>query len=321
MRSMRSMHGVRAIAIVAALAVPATLGAQQGAGTTGAQALQLLAGARAAGLGGAYTAAGDADAMFYNPAGLGPVGAAAALSFQRHVQEVSFGSVALARRVGPVVVGLGVAYLDAGSIDVLEPDPAYGGERGRATGETVTATESATRLAVAVPIGERLRVGAVAGWATMGLADAARSAPFVDAGAQLAVSRVTLGAAVRNLGGAMRGSNVADAELPREARVGMALELPTMAGLGAQVAADWVSDLVGKSGWLVTGVEAGLMPTAARQVGLVGRVGYNANGDDALQGALTVGAGLSLRGVAVDYAFQRLALFGDVHRVGVRIGR
>jgi hypothetical protein len=44
--------------------------AAQGVGTTGAQVMQLPAGARAAALSGAYTAAsGDADVLFYNPAG------------------------------------------------------------------------------------------------------------------------------------------------------------------------------------------------------------------------------------------------------------
>lgn len=306
-----------ALAGVAAL-LPGAARAQGGAGAAGLQALQLAPGARAAGLSGAYTGAADADVMFYNPSGIGALRFGASLSYQRHVQEVSFGSAAVARRAGPVVLGLGIAYLDAGAVDVVEPDPAYGGERGRATGAVARASESAVRVAAALPVGERVRLGAVAGWASSSIAGVQRAAPFVDAGLQVAVSRVTLGAAVRNVGGSLAGDG-ASMELPREARVGAMATLPAPSGLGAQASADWVRDLVGREGWIVAGVEAGHRPSAGRRVGIVGRAGYHGGGD--VQGALTLGGGVTVRGVAFDYAWQRLALFGPTHRLGVRIER
>lgn len=302
--------------LTAGVVGPRALAAQDGPGTAAQQALQLPAGARAAALGGAYAGAGDADALFYNPAGSGGLQAAASLSFQRHVQDVTFGTLALARGVGRVVVGLGVAYLDAGSIDVVEPDPTFGGERGRPTGATATANETATRLTIAMPVGERFRVGAAAGLATTSIAGVSRSAPFGDVGAQLVLSRVTVGASVRNLGGRLSGDG-ASAALPREARLGTEIELPAFARLGGRVTADWVQDLVGGAGWLAGGIEAGLPTNAARAVGIVGRAGYNAAGDD-LQGALTLGGGVQVRALSVDYTWQRMEAFGSVHRVGVR---
>lgn len=305
--------------LLAVPAAPAALRAQSGAGTAAQQVLQLPAGARAAAFGGAYAGAADADVLFYNPAGSGGLATAAAFSYQRHVQDVSFGTLALARAVGPVVVGVGVAYLNAGTIDVIEPDPAYGGERGRPTGASASATESATRLTIALPVGERVRLGAAAGFATSAIAGATRSAPFGDLGAQLVLPRVTVGASVRNLGGRLTGDGIG-ADLPREARLGAEAELPGGAGLGGRVSADWVQDLVGGTGWIAGGVEAGLPASASRAVGLLGRVGYNAGGD-ALQGALTLGGGLQVRGLAVDYAWQRMDAFGSVHRLGVRWAR
>lgn len=307
------------IALLAALA-PVESHAQ-GAGTAAQQALQLPAGARAAAFGGAYAGASDADALFYNPAGSGALARGAALSFQRHVQDVTFGTVAVAQAVGPLVVGLGIAYLDAGTVDVVEPDPAYGGERGRATGATATASESATRLTIALPLGDRLRLGAAAGYATSSIAGVARSAPFGDVGAQLVLARATVGASLRNLGPAVSSSGGdAGAPLPSEARVGATVELPGVRGLAGRVVADWVQELAGRSGWLAGGVEAGVAAGARRPVGVVGRLGFNGGGDD-LQGALTVGGGVQLRALALDYAWQRMPAFGSVHRVGVRWGR
>jgi hypothetical protein len=305
--------------MLVALAIPGALAAQDGAGTAAQQALQLPAGARAAALGGAYAGAGDADVLFYNPAGSAAIGAAASLSFQRHVQDVRFGTLALARGVGRVVLGVGVAYLDAGTVDVVEPDPAYGGERGRATGSTATANETATRLTIALPVGDRFRVGAAAGLATTSIAGISRGATFGDLGAQLVLSRVTVGASVRNIGGRLSGDG-AGADLPREARLGTEVELPAMARLGGRVMADWVQDLVGGAGWLAGGIEAGTRPSSSGAVSVTGRAGYNTAADD-LQGALTLGGGVTRRTVSVDYAWQRMEAFGSVHRVGVRWAR
>src|SRR5688572_2455217 len=115
-RAARAALAARAAALALLGAAPAA--AQSGAGTAGAQALQLLAGSRAAALSGAYAGAtDDADAMFYNPAAIGGLRTAAGLSYQRYVQDIAFGSASVAQRLGPLVVGAGVAYLNAGSVD------------------------------------------------------------------------------------------------------------------------------------------------------------------------------------------------------------
>ena len=89
------MPAPRTAVLAAALLAPTVLGArnlaaQDGPGTTGAVVLQLLAGSRAAALSGAYVAAtGDADVLFYNPAGIGSLSAGASLSYQRHVEDMA----------------------------------------------------------------------------------------------------------------------------------------------------------------------------------------------------------------------------------------
>lgn len=303
-----------------ALGVPLELAAQ-GAGTAGAQVLQLPAGGRAAGLSGAYAAAdGDADVVFYNPAGLASLQLAAGASYQRHVESVRLGSGAGALRLGGVVLGFGVAYLDAGDITVVEPDARFGGERGTSTGRVASAREAAARLAVAVPlVARRMRVGAAAGFVSSELDEVGRSAPVLDAGVQyLATPFLTIGAAVLNLGPSLSGDAAADAPLPTEIRTGVLVELEPAAGLGVVASLDLAHRFEEGATIVAAGLEAGLVPGAARPFGAVARIGYDAGtGGDGL-GPLRLGGGVSLRGIAVDYTYQSLDFFGAVHRIGVR---
>ncbi|NIQ52056.1 MAG: hypothetical protein GWN71_00775, partial [Gammaproteobacteria bacterium] len=101
-------------------------------------------------------------------------------------------------------LGAGLLFLDAGDVTEIVPDPAFGGQRGMETGQTVSASENSARLAGALTLmDDRLRLGTAVGIVSSDLAGIGRSAPFLDLGAQYLVSGVTLGAAVQHLGGAM----------------------------------------------------------------------------------------------------------------------
>ncbi len=311
------------IVVGATLSVALPVRAQDGAGTAGATVLQLPAGSRAPALSGAYVGvAGDADALFYNPAGVAGIRAAASLSYQRHVEDIGLASAAGAFRAGRVVIGASLLLLDYGNIDEIVPDDDFGGQTGRPTGNTVSASELAARASAAMMfLQDRLHVGVAAGLVSTDLAGASRSAPFLDAGVQYVLPRVTLGAALRNFGGAMTGESLADAPLPKELRVGGSVALPTTGGLGATLAADLITSLEEGTTGIAMGIEAGLLPDGAAGVGAVGRVGYDAGtGEDGL-GALRLGGGLSLGPVAVDYTYQRYDFFGSIHRFGVRWSR
>jgi hypothetical protein len=319
MRSMMRVGG----AVFATLALALPVRAQDGAGSAGAAVLQMIAGGRAAGLSGAYTAAtGDADVLFYNPAGIAGLPAAASFSYQKHVEDIGLASAAGAFQVGRFVVGISALFLDYGEIDEIVPDPAFGGQTGMETGNSLSASEMAARVGAAMPLMDgRLSVGAAAGIVATDLAGVSRRAPMLDLGAQYVLSFGTIGASLRNLGGSLSGEDLADASLPSELRVGGAFQLATASGLGALAAADLVAGLAEGTTGFVGGLEAGLFPTAAGGLGAVGRVGFNgAAGDDGL-GALQFGGGLTLAGFGVDYAYQNYDFFGTLHRVGIRWSR
>jgi hypothetical protein len=310
-----------ALAACAALSVPALpAAAQDGAGSAGAVVLQMLAGGRAAGLSGAYAAAtGDADVMFYNPAGIASVAAAAAFSYEQRVEDIGLASGAGAFRLGRFTVGVSALFLDYGEIDEYVPDPSFGGQTGMPTGNSIGASEVAARITAATPVLDgRLSVGASAGLVSVDLAGVGRSTPIFDLGAQYSLSFGTVGASLRNIGVGLSGENLADAPLPAQLRVGTAVQLAGATGLGALIAADLVAELAEGTTGVVAGVEAGLLPAVTGRLGAVGRVGFNgAAGEDGL-GALQLGAVLTLGAFAVDYAYQNYDFFGALHRVGIR---
>lgn len=312
---------VLVVAIAVAVLAKSVRAQDGGAGASGVSLLQLPAGSRAAAFSGAYTAlTGDPAVLFYNPAGTAGLDAAAGLSYQRYVADIALGSGSGAVLVGPVVVGAGVLFLDAGEIAVVEPDPSFGGQRGQETGAIAGASESAALLGAALPLLDgRVRVGATAGFVSTELAGLSRGAPIFGLGAQAVVPHlpfITLGASLRNLGGSLSGDGE-DIPLPSEARLGAAVEYANARGLGAVFAADVVSRLEDDITQVVFGVETGLLPDHGSRYSAVGRIGYAGEGEDGL-GAWRFGAGLAVAELAFDYTYQNLEFFGSIHRIGVR---
>lgn len=296
----------------------APLQAQGTAGATGAQVLQFLPGSRAASMSGAYTAiTGDADAVFYNPAGLAPLRRAATIAYESYVADVAYGSLGLATRWSSFTIGASVAFLNAGDIREVVPDPEFGGNTGIETGQTVSASESALRLVAALPMLDgRLRAGAAIGFVATALAEQRQTAPMADLGAQYDVGTITIGLALRNLGADLAGD--ARDRLPTEARLGAATQLVRSGGV-LSVSAEMISRLGEGSTTFAGGFEAGLPGTDARPFALLARVGLDAESNQL--GALRAGASLGFREVTFDYTFQQLEFFGTVHRFGLRINR
>lgn len=286
----------------------------QSAGKTGAQVLQFNAGARAGALSGAYTAAlGDADVMFYNPAGIAGGRRGASVGLEKFSSDVMFGSIAGYTQLNGFAVGASIAYLDAGDIAEVVPDADFNGSLGTPTGARLSASESVARLSTALNAGA-FRLGASVGLVSSAIAEVNEHAAFADVGAQYDVASITLSASLRNLGGKLSGPS--KDPLPAELRVGAAVPFGMSSGIGVTAFADVISRLNESSLAFAAGIEAGLIPHAPSDIGVVARIGYD--GESNGLAPLHFGAGVKLRALSIDYAYQNLDFIGAVHRLGVR---
>lgn len=293
-----------------ALALGARLAAQ---GATGLPVASLPASTRAQALGGAGVAlVGDAAGLFTNPAAIATVRHLAVEgSAERYLEGTTHTAAAIAMRVGRFTWGVGGQALLYGDEAEIVPDPATGGRRGMATGASFTAADVVGATTVVYRL-SLFAVGASAKYARQSVADWSGGAWAADLGATVAVFDIAaLGIAVQNIGGAGDGVT-----LPAVTRLGGTLNytdpqgtvrvLSTLEGVWRE----------GRNAALVLGVEGGIVVAG---VGVLGRVGFATPGAATDASPWSVGGGVALGGVQLDYAYRPFdALGGGTHRLGLR---
>lgn len=311
MTRLRPLLAASLVALIALAAAPPA-----GAGTTtGFAFLNLPAGARAASLGGAFTArADDPTAVFWNPAGVAaahPVGAAGevAVAGVHHESIQNFRQDLVAatwRRAGDgLSLGFNSHYTGRleGTDEIGNPLGAFG------------ASDFAVVGGYATTVGPGLRIGGAFGWLSETIAGSSASALTFSLGglyAPPALAGLTLGAAVRNLGGSPRfassdGSPGEPVEQPRTVAGGAALA-GSRGRLDYRISGE-LSKLAGDD------VEGRLGLEVSPAPGLALRGGWMF-GQDAAD--LTAGAGVMVGRVAFDYAFVPYHdELGTSHRAGV----
>ena len=305
------------IGLALLLGAAAPLHAQDGAGASSAILLQLAPAPRPLALGGAYAAlAQDPYALFYNPGRLAGTPRAFGAAYHAYPVGVAAGSAAATVPFGRFALALGVHYLDLGEVEVLEPDPAYGGQRGRPTGEVADGGEVLAAVGGALAVGPSLRVGAAAKALRLGLAGATDQGFAADVGASVALfrGRLQLAAAVQNLGPEVGPGR--RAPLPRTARAGAAIDVASVAGLRTAVALDAVH--VEQRLAFGAGIEAGYRNGAG--LGLLARAGFDGHtrtGDAA--SPVTVGAGVTFGRFGLDYAYRAVGPLGATHHFGFSV--
>ncbi|NKB68046.1 MAG: PorV/PorQ family protein [Candidatus Latescibacteria bacterium] len=289
-----------------ALLRPATA-INENAGTTGFNFLKIGVGARAAALGGAYTAVEAAiEASAWNPAGLlGVPERSASISYNSYLVDTQAGFLNLVLPGPKRTWGINLNYFTYG--DMRRTDI-----NGQDLG-SFAASDMALGLTLAQPLwNERLKLGVNFKAAYSTIDDFTSDAYMVDIGLLTAgpLRGMTIGASITNLGSVRTGytDNFKDS-LPVNLSLGVA-HSPAHTPLPMTILLDFNAPN-DNDPYISTGVEIHLAN------GLFIRPGYSTR-QTGLQGdaplGITAGAGLSMQEYRLDYAFTSYADLGDVHR-------
>jgi hypothetical protein len=272
---------------------------------------------RSAGLGGAGVALiGDAGSFFDNPAAIAAIHHVALEgSFEPYLAGTTYTTAALAVRAGHFAWGFGAQALDYGSEPVVVPDSSTGGRRGTPTGATFTASDILATSGLVYRRGF-MAAGVALKYARQQIGTWSADTWGGDVGLALAVFDIlAFGVSVQNLGGDF-GPAGDGARLPRRTRAGFTMNYVDPQGtyrLLTTIEGQWPTDGPAQ---LASGVETGIVTGG---VGLVGRLGYVTRSPTNAASRWSVGGGVELRRLHLDYAYQSIALLGGgTHRVGIR---
>jgi len=279
------------------------------AGTT-ASFLKLGAGARATGLGGAFTAVSDdINALSYNPAGLANL-ERSEMGFTRAelVEGVSYNFLGYSRPVAKGNIGLGVNYLSQSSME------------GRGVNREVTgkfgASDTAINLAYGRPLTARTGLGVNFKYITSHIAGESANGWAVDAGCQYKapVKGLSLGVAMQNLGPKMKFMDE-----------GSSLPLAAKAGIGYAVLGnillsfDVNRQINEKKTVFSFGSEYIVFNSFSMRAGYLKSAVSSGNGlVDA--GGFKAGFGFRFRSFNLDYAVTPFGDIGKAHRISLGAG-
>jgi hypothetical protein len=275
-------HRAGVALLIAALASFSSSAARAGGpGTSGGLTLLEAAGARAASLGEAMSAAGDdVTAAVYNPATLATLTSPqVSFSYLKGIADDASGRLHLGRPN----MGVSISYYNAGKVDLMDSGGSH----------SVNAeTDLAASFGFALTRANTQWGGAVK-YLSSQLAEADRAHAFaIDLGARRQLgSRLAIGSALQNFGTQLKFMDEGD-PLPRLFRVGAEFQATQgRAPISVSVEAPYLFNE--KEVRPAVGSEVRVGPMAFR-------VGYRTGSD--IEG-LSVGAGFMTGGLQIDYAF------------------
>lgn len=301
---MKPCHAAALLALAALLpAAPA-----RAAGASGASFLAVGWGARPAAMGEAFTAAADdAEAVYWNPAGLNEVKRLQqAFGHNSWLEGVSVQHAAFAvRKSTRSVIGAGIGFLSTGDI-----------ERGNKYGYT-EGYYSASDLAVLASYARgfrRLQAGLTLKAVHERIESASANAFAADAGALYRVSpRLKLGAALRNLGTGLTLNKEA-APLPMSLRAGAALQFSKNLLLAADASLPFDD-----TPSLHLGAEY-QYPAPIKGARLALRGGFKSSAMHlGAASAASLGFGAEAGAVGLDYALSPYGDLGLTHRLTLKL--
>lgn len=299
------------------------------AGRTSAAFLQLGSGARASGMGDAFTAvADDASATYWNPAGLARQSKRELLAEHAlHLQGIGIERLAYAhplRRGEGLSPALGVsgAFLHLDGIEArtgntAQPDRTFG------------ASDMSAAVSYAHPLSRRGRFSSTFGVSAKLIQqriDSRKASAYAfDFGVTQQVGPVRLGAALANVGPGVKFVDEAY-PLPQTVRLGAAYQprkMPLTLAFGADIPRhdDGVSYRLGTEynfgDLLAFRLGYTARPGASQRALKGSALGTVTDGELAKITGLVGGVGFRLLGYGVDYAFQPYGELGNTHKVSM----
>lgn len=293
--------------LLAALLLP---GGARAAGTSSAAFLRIGWGARPAAMGDAFTAAaGDIDALYWNPAGLNGVKRLEqAFAHNSWIEGMNVENAAFAVRRDPIsVMGAGIGYLNIGDIERADK---YGNAAGY-----YSAGDMALLFSYARVMKPGLWAGATFKIIRERIESASAQSFALDAGAIYDYnSRLKLGATLKNLGMGLTLEKTA-CPLPLALRAGAAYQYRKDLLLTSDISLPFDDSLS-----LHLGGEY-LYPSMVKGLKLVLRAGIKTSAMSYLGAlsAVTLGFGVEKGGLGVDYALTPYGDLGLVHRLSLKI--
>lgn len=274
--------------------------AQSAAGSDAFDFLTLDADARAVALGGAYTAAAtDANALLYNPAGLGRVKVSeATFMHNQYAQGVTQQYIGVAMRQG---FGFQFNYASLGDVPrttISQP----GG-----TGGKLNIGDTSLGAGYGKPLSDDLSVGVGAKYFQESLGDATANGWGLDFGGLYRMPELhglTFGGALLNVGPAVKFASSSE-KLPTTLRAGAAYAM-RFPRRDVRLLFDLSKNLPDK-------VRMGLGAEAVMDAAFAVRLGFTTRRDAGV--GLSLGMGWTGRNLGADYAFVPLGDLGSAHRL------
>lgn len=292
---------------VLVLALPAAAAAQESAAF-----LKIGVGARAVGMGGAFTAvADDVNAIAWNPAGLAAVESRGlGLTHTQHIAGTRFNFLGLVQPTRWGTFAAAGRHLSQGSMDGRDA-------QGRPTG-SFRAADGAVELAYGLRIFPGALLGCGVKYISSKIAEASARSYAVDLGtlyelAPLGPGVPRLGLAVLNIGPGMRFLEERT-PLPLTLAVGLGYRLP----VGLTLALDYRHRANGDASEVSVGTEYLVLPVFAVRAGYGSGKGLSGGTGVSRLTGLAGGFGLRIHGYHLDYSITPFGELGNVQRFSVQ---